>query len=64
MMMRRRRRRKRKKLMVSSENNLFCYPTALHRVQKKAQNKYKYHAVFVLWTGRQVFPQHVSDELD
>ena len=35
MMMRRRRRRKRKKLMVSSENNLFCYPTALRRVQKR-----------------------------
>ena len=26
---------KRKKLMVSSENNLFCYPTALRRVQER-----------------------------
>ena len=56
---------KRKKLRVSSENNIFCYPTALRRVQIKPKTsanilRYLYSRGLV----RQVFSQHSSDELD
>ena len=55
MMMRRRRRRKRKKLMVSSENNLFCYPAALRRVQRRPKtntNIMRYSRTSIIRTRR------------
>ena len=56
---------KRKKLRVSSENNIFCYPTALRRVQikpKMSTNIMRY--LYSRGLVRQVFSQHSSDELD